>query len=106
MFDHVTIRAADRGATERFYDTVLEPLGIAKSHADADGAMWEDFGMYAVDGSHPATRGLHVGFAAPSRAHVDRFWEAGTRAGYGKTRPAGGNLSRNARRRPSLPQGL
>src|SRR5689334_15538935 len=82
MFDHVTIRAADRGATERFYDTVLEPLGIAKSHTDADGAMWEDLGMYAVDGTHPATRGLHVGFTAPSREHVDRFWEAGTRAGY------------------------
>src|SRR5947207_968854 len=54
MFDHVTIRAADRGATERFYDTVLEPLGISKSHSDADGAMWEDLGMYAVDGTHPA----------------------------------------------------
>src|SRR6185437_13222436 len=82
MFDHVTIRAADRGATERFYDTVLEPLGIAKSHTDADGAMWGDLGMYAVDGTHPATRGLHVGFVAPSREHVDRFWEAGTAAGY------------------------
>src|SRR5690242_5901718 len=82
MFDHVTIRAADRGATERFYDTVLEPLGIAKSHTDADGAMWGDLGMYAVDGTHPATRGLHIGFVAPSREHVDRFWEAGTAAGY------------------------
>src|SRR6185437_6609704 len=82
MFDHVTIRASDRGATERFYDTVLEPLGIAKSHTDADGAMWEDLGMYAVDGTHPATHGLHAGFVAPSREHVDRFWEAGTAAGY------------------------
>src|SRR5690348_7953072 len=82
MFDHVTIRASDRGATERFYDTVLEPLGISKSHADADGAMWQGLGMYAVDGTHPATRGLHIGFVAPSREHVDRFWEAGTRAGY------------------------
>jgi len=38
--------------------------------------------MYAVDGTHPATRGLHIGFVAPSREHVDRFWEAGTRVGY------------------------
>ena len=72
MFDHVTIRASDRGATERFYDTVLAPLGISKSHADADGAMWDDLGMYAVDGTHPATRALHVAFVAPSREHVDR----------------------------------
>src|SRR5689334_4078158 len=77
MFDHVTMRASDR-----FYDTVLEPLGIAKSHTDADGAMWEDLGMYAVDGTHPATHGLHAGFVAPSREHVDRFWKAGTAAGY------------------------
>jgi len=82
MFDHVTIRASDRGATERFYDTVLAPLRISKSHADADGAMWEDLGMYAVDGTHPATHTLHIGFVAPSREHVDRFWEAGTQAGY------------------------
>ena len=28
------------------------------------------------------TRRLHIGFAAPSRAHVDAFWSAGTAAGY------------------------
>jgi len=30
----------------------------------------------------PVTRGLHVGFAAHSRAHVDAFWRAGRDAGY------------------------
>jgi catechol 2,3-dioxygenase-like lactoylglutathione lyase family enzyme len=28
------------------------------------------------------TRRLHIGFGAPSREHVDAFWEAGTKAGY------------------------
>jgi len=28
------------------------------------------------------TRGLHVGFPAPSRAHVEAFWRAGVEAGY------------------------
>ena len=28
------------------------------------------------------TRRLHIGFAAPSREHVDAFWRAGTDAGY------------------------
>jgi len=28
------------------------------------------------------TRGLHVGFAARSRARVDAFWRAGIEAGY------------------------
>lgn len=28
MFDHVTIRVTDRGASERFYETVLAELAI------------------------------------------------------------------------------
>jgi hypothetical protein len=28
------------------------------------------------------TRGLHVGFRAPSREAVDAFWQAGIDAGY------------------------
>ena len=28
------------------------------------------------------TRGLHVGFRAPDRAHVDAFWQAGVDAGH------------------------
>jgi len=27
VFDHVTVRVADRGASRRFYETVLAPLG-------------------------------------------------------------------------------
>src|SRR5207244_7894408 len=34
VFDHVTIRASDREASERFYDTVLGTLRIEKSHTD------------------------------------------------------------------------
>ena len=32
MFDHVTIRVGDRNASERFYDTVLSPLGIERTY--------------------------------------------------------------------------
>ena len=28
------------------------------------------------------TRGLHIGFSAPTREHVDAFWQAGVDAGY------------------------
>jgi catechol 2,3-dioxygenase-like lactoylglutathione lyase family enzyme len=31
MFDHVTIRVTDRTTSERFYDTVLIPLGIDRT---------------------------------------------------------------------------
>jgi hypothetical protein len=36
----------------------------------------------AADAEHPPTRRLHIGFRAPSREHVDAFWEAGVAAGY------------------------
>ena len=33
MFDHVTIRVSDRAASERFYNTVLRPIGIERTHS-------------------------------------------------------------------------
>jgi catechol 2,3-dioxygenase-like lactoylglutathione lyase family enzyme len=82
VFDHVTIRVSDRSASERFYETVLRPLGIDKTFADEHFAEWDDFSLGAADGDHPVTRRLHVGFVAPSREHVDEFWRVGTEAGY------------------------
>jgi catechol 2,3-dioxygenase-like lactoylglutathione lyase family enzyme len=83
VFDHVTIRATDRAASERFYDTLLPGLGIAKTYADEDFAEWGDFSLTAASAEIPVTRRLHIGFVAPSRAHVDEFWRIGTEAGYG-----------------------
>jgi catechol 2,3-dioxygenase-like lactoylglutathione lyase family enzyme len=82
MFDHVTIRVSDRAASERFYDTVLAPLGIERSGATAEFVEWDDFSLAAATPERPVTRGLHVGFAAPSRAEVDELWQVGTAAGY------------------------
>ncbi len=82
MFDHVTIAVADRPASERFYDTVLSTLGIDKDSSGELYAEWGDFSLAQADGDGSVTRRLHIGFAAPSRAHVDRFWRAGTGAGY------------------------
>ena len=83
MFDHVTIRVADRAASERFYATVLAPLGIEQTHSDGALAEWDDFSLSPADAEHPVTRRLHAGFAAGSRALADEFWSAGTAAGYG-----------------------
>jgi catechol 2,3-dioxygenase-like lactoylglutathione lyase family enzyme len=82
VFDHVTIAVADRPASERFYDTVLATLGIDKDSSGELYAEWGDFSLAQADGDGSVTRRLHIGFAAPSRAHVDRFWRAGTEAGY------------------------
>ena len=82
MFDHVTIRASIRDASERFYGTVLPTLGIAQTHSDGHFAEWDDFSLAAATQEDPVTRRLHIAFVAPSREHVDEFWRVGTAAGY------------------------
>ncbi len=89
VFDHVTIRASDRTATESFYDTVLATLGIEKTFADEWFVEWGNFSVAESDDETPVTRRLHVGFAAPSREHVDAFHRAGTEAGYRDDGPPG-----------------
>jgi catechol 2,3-dioxygenase-like lactoylglutathione lyase family enzyme len=81
MFDHVTIRVSDREAAERFYDTVLPVLGLS-ARAAGPYTEWGDFSLAAAARDAPVTRGLHVGFAASSRARVDQFWRTGTKAGF------------------------
>jgi catechol 2,3-dioxygenase-like lactoylglutathione lyase family enzyme len=82
VFDHVTIRASDREASERFYETVLATLGIEKTHTDERFPEWNDFSLSPATAEKPPTRRLHIGFVAPSREDVDEFWRAGTEAGY------------------------
>jgi catechol 2,3-dioxygenase-like lactoylglutathione lyase family enzyme len=89
VFDHVTIRVSDRAASEAFYTTVLLGLSFETMYSDARFAEWDDFSLTTADDGHPATRRLHVGFGAPSREHVDRFWQAGTEAGYRDDGPPG-----------------
>jgi catechol 2,3-dioxygenase-like lactoylglutathione lyase family enzyme len=82
VFDHVTIRVTDRAASEAFYDTVLASLGIERTASGDTYTEWGDFSLAAATAERPATRRLHIGFAAPSRERVDAFWRAGTAAGY------------------------
>jgi catechol 2,3-dioxygenase-like lactoylglutathione lyase family enzyme len=82
VFDHVTIRVAERSASERFYETVFVALGVDTTYSTDAFAEWHDFSLTAADRDHPVTRRLHAGFIAPSRAQVDEFWRAGTAAGY------------------------
>jgi catechol 2,3-dioxygenase-like lactoylglutathione lyase family enzyme len=89
MFDHVTIRATDRQASERFYDTVLAVLGVDRTYRTRAFSEWQDFSLTPADGADRPTRRLHVGFVAPSRDRVDEFWETGTAAGYRDDGPPG-----------------
>jgi catechol 2,3-dioxygenase-like lactoylglutathione lyase family enzyme len=82
LCDHVTLRASDLEASARFYDRVLATLGVERT-GTADWILeWGLFSISPADDEKPPTRGLHIGFSAPSRAHVDAFWHAGVDAGY------------------------
>ena len=64
MFDHVTIRAADRASSERFYRTVLGAIGVEPTYAGEELIEWDDFSILAADDRARPTRHLHVGFVA------------------------------------------
>ena len=81
-FDHVGIHAADRGASERFYDTVLATLGRDRTSTSADFTEWDVWGTAPAGPGHPPASGLHVAFWAPSPEAVDAFWRAGIDAGF------------------------
>jgi catechol 2,3-dioxygenase-like lactoylglutathione lyase family enzyme len=82
VFDHVTIRASDRAASERFYNTVLPTVGLEEPRRADPYPEWGDFSLAEASEDQPVTRRLHIAFFAPSRAEVDEFWRVGTEAGY------------------------
>jgi catechol 2,3-dioxygenase-like lactoylglutathione lyase family enzyme len=82
VFDHVTIRVSDRATSLRFYTTVLPTIGLENPRTGGDYADWGEFSLAQANESRPVTHGLHVGFAARSRADVDEFWRVGKETGY------------------------
>ena len=70
VFDHVTIRVADRAASERFYETVLTPLGIDTSYSTHAFAEWQDFSLAEADAEMQRTAVLR-------RNHRDEQYLAG-----------------------------
>src|SRR5205823_5854218 len=106
VFDHVTIRASDREASERFYETVLKTLELEQTYSGEHFAEWGDFSLAQATGEKPVTRRLHIGFVAPRNRNVDEFWRVGTEAGYrdeGEPRPAAAVLARLLRLVPARP---
>jgi catechol 2,3-dioxygenase-like lactoylglutathione lyase family enzyme len=83
VLDHITIRVSDRAASELFYDAVLRAIDVERSGRNDTYTVWAgQFSLAHGSDERSVTRSLHIGFAAPSRAHVDAFWRVGTEAGY------------------------
>jgi catechol 2,3-dioxygenase-like lactoylglutathione lyase family enzyme len=90
MLDHIGIAVADFARSRAFYEAALKPLGLSlvmevsaeETGADAHagfGAEGKPF-FWIGTGAKPKG-GLHVAFAAETRAEVDSFYKAAIAAG-------------------------
>ena len=80
VVDHVEVSASDYAESIRFYETVLEPLGIPRIRTEEPDVAC--FTVFDVVDRTPATHDLHLCFHARSREQVDAFHEAGVAAGF------------------------
>lgn len=94
MFSHITVGAGDLNRAGRFYDAVLNPLGLARRPVVADGGpqslCWHREGaglprfyVYQPFDSRPASagNGTMVAFRAASPEAVTKSHAAGLAAG-------------------------
>jgi len=99
MLDHVSITVSDLDAAERFYDAVMNALGVVKvgrrdnwlGYGERAGPDHPDrvyIAIYSSGKPEPASR-RHWCFKARSRAGVDAFWNAGIAAGGSDDGPPG-----------------
>ena len=79
IFDHVQLHVRDVAASARFYETVLEPLGIPMVYETDEVAEFPNLGLV---GGRPASGPGHIAFRAASEEQVQAFHRAGIDAGY------------------------
>jgi catechol 2,3-dioxygenase-like lactoylglutathione lyase family enzyme len=82
LFDHVVLRVADLGAARAFYEPALRTLGFGEPDDRGDFFEWQDLTVAQAEADRRATRHVHVALVAPSRDHVDRFWQTLTEQGF------------------------
>jgi catechol 2,3-dioxygenase-like lactoylglutathione lyase family enzyme len=87
MLDHVSIGVRDVGASRKFYDAALKPLGYECLSKGDDFAGYgrKSVQLWLGQTEHPVKAdmrsGLHFCFAAESRKAVDAFYAAAIKAG-------------------------
>ncbi len=81
--DHIGFAVADFARSRDFYTAALTPLGLAVTMAGEDLAMVGRPGKaeFWFGTGDPVTRGVHLAFAAETRAEVDAFHAAALTAG-------------------------
>lgn len=101
MIHHISLGAVNIDRAARFYDAVLEPMGFVRVWSDLRPGEQRQAVGYGPAGSGDKlaikqvpqpiapTHGLHVAFAAPSRASVAAFHAAALASGGTDNGPPG-----------------
>lgn len=96
MLHHVSVGVGDVEQAARFYDSVLGTLGYKRvmefmPYAVAFGKRAPEFWVQLPADRNPATagNGVHIGFAAKTKAAVEAFHRAALAAGGRDEGPAG-----------------
>lgn len=95
MLDHVSITVSDIAAAERFYDAIMNALGIVKvgrrddwlGYGERSRAAYPDRVYISIrKGAKPEdAAGRHWCFKAKWQTQVDAFWDAGIAAAAAMT---------------------
>jgi catechol 2,3-dioxygenase-like lactoylglutathione lyase family enzyme len=87
VVDHVSLGVRNLGASRRFHEAALAPLGFGVLYSEEGGCSFglesgkrdaDDF--WILEGDEPST-GVHVAFVAGDRTAVDSFHSAALGAG-------------------------
>lgn len=99
MLDHLGFTVSDFARSKAFYAHALAPLGIGivkevgpEQTGDSSHAGFGEDGkpyFWIGDGGDALRGGLHVAFAATTRAQVDAFYKAALAAGARENGPPG-----------------
>ena len=85
MFDHVGFPVRDAAKSRAFYTAALAPLGIGRGDGIRRVAAWvrqaRQAAVLAGSGMAHRRAGVHIAFAAATRAQVDAFYHAAMAAG-------------------------
>lgn len=84
LIDHLHLVVADVGRSKRFYEAVLQALGVPMG-GEGPGFFWADE-LFVSSADSPAAAGkltgrVHFALQAQDRDAVQRFYEAGLAAG-------------------------
>jgi len=91
LLDHIIITVSDYEASKAFYLTALAPLGyeIVLDMGTAVGFGIKGKPEFFIREAEAVKPAIHVAFASPDRATVDRFYNAALGAGGKDNGPPG-----------------